>query len=57
MHESHQNGESVIIDSLTKLKSVKGFLVSFPLEFMSQEQDLRPMFIEGEFYASPQVFH
>ncbi|KAL2468632.1 Phospholipase D p1 [Forsythia ovata] len=57
MHESYQNGEHVNIDSLTKLKSIKGFLVSFPLEFMSQEEDLRPMFIEGEFYTSPQVFH
>lgn len=38
------------------LKSVKGLLVSFPLRFMCRE-DLRPVFNESEFYASPQVFH
>lgn len=55
--EFHQNGELVTMDPETKLKSVRGHLVSFPLEFMRQEEDLRPMFIEGEFYASSQVFH
>lgn len=55
--EFYQNGELIIVDPMTKLKSVRGHLVSFPLEFMSQEDDLRPMFIEGEFYASSQVFH
>ncbi|KAG8363867.1 hypothetical protein BUALT_Bualt19G0067200 [Buddleja alternifolia] len=55
--EVYENGEIVIVDPMTKLKSIKGHLVLFPLEFMSQEEDLRPMFIEGEFYASPQVFH
>lgn len=39
-----------------RLKSVKGHLVSFPLEFMSEE-DLRPVLIESEFYVSPQVYH
>lgn len=43
-------------DPLERLSSVKGHLVSFPLDFMCQE-DLRPMLIESEFYASPQVFH
>lgn len=43
-------------DPMERLKSVKGFLVSFPLRFMCQE-DLRPFFNESEFYASPQVFH
>nr|XP_043625255.1 phospholipase D zeta 1-like [Erigeron canadensis] len=38
------------------LKRVRGFLVSFPLQFMCQE-DLRPMFSESEFYTSPQVFY
>ncbi|KAK4476714.1 hypothetical protein RD792_015874 [Penstemon davidsonii] len=52
-----QNGELIVTDPMTKLKSVRGHLVSFPLEFMSQEENMRPMFIEGEFYASPQVFH
>lgn len=41
---------------LEMLKSVKGNIVSFPLEFMKDE-DLRPMFHEGEFYTSPEVFH
>ncbi|KAK6121067.1 hypothetical protein DH2020_045196 [Rehmannia glutinosa] len=55
--EFHRDGEVIAMDPMTKLKSVRGHLVCFPLEFMSQEDDLRPMFIEGEFYASPQVFH
>ncbi|KAL2231263.1 UNVERIFIED_CONTAM: Phospholipase D zeta 1, partial [Sesamum indicum] len=55
--EIYQNEELIVMEPMTKLKSIRGHLVSFPLEFMSQEDDLRPMFIEGEFYASPQVFH
>ncbi|KAL7126517.1 hypothetical protein ABFS83_14G193200 [Erythranthe nasuta] len=55
--ELYENDELIITDPMKKLKSVRGHLVSFPLDFMSQEDDLRPMFIEGEFYASPQVFH
>ncbi|XP_012851481.1 PREDICTED: phospholipase D p1-like, partial [Erythranthe guttata] len=55
--ELYENDELIITDPMEKLKSVRGHLVSFPLDFMSQEDDLRPMFIEGEFYASPQVFH
>ncbi|KAL3632230.1 Phospholipase D zeta 1 [Castilleja foliolosa] len=55
--EFYEDGEIIVIDAMTKLKSIRGHLVCFPLEFMSQEDDLRPMFIEGEFYASPQVFH
>lgn len=39
-----------------RLKSVKGHLVLFPLEFM-REEDLRPVFNESEFYVSPQVYH
>lgn len=54
--ESHENGEFIVLDSVEKLKSTKGFLVSFPMDFMCQE-DLRPMFIESEFYTSPQVFY
>lgn len=54
--ESQENGEVVVMDSVEKLKSIKGFLVSFPMDFMCQE-DLRPMFIESEFYTSPQVFY
>ncbi|PWA53084.1 phospholipase D P2 [Artemisia annua] len=44
------------IESMEVLKRVRGFLVSFPLHFMCQE-DLRPMFSESEFYTSPQVFY
>ncbi|KAL5565959.1 hypothetical protein UlMin_029123 [Ulmus minor] len=56
--ELNKNGESTMgaTDPMEKLKSVKGHLVSFPLQFMCQE-DLRPFFNESEFYASPQVFH
>uniref|UniRef100_A0A5B7BP60 phospholipase D n=1 Tax=Davidia involucrata TaxID=16924 RepID=A0A5B7BP60_DAVIN len=54
--ECCQDGEITVTDPMEKLKSVRGFLVSFPLEFMCQE-DLRPVFSESEFYASPQVFH
>ncbi|XP_031486451.1 phospholipase D zeta 1-like isoform X2 [Nymphaea colorata] len=54
--ESYQNGDARAIDPMEKLQSVKGFLVSYPLDFMCQE-DLRPVFNETEFYASPQVFH
>lgn len=54
--ESHENGDVIVLDSVEKLKSTKGFLVSFPMDFMCQE-DLRPMFIESEFYTSPQVFY
>lgn len=43
-------------DPMERLGSVKGHLVSFPLDFMLKE-DLRPVFKESEYYASPQVFH
>ena len=55
--EHFENGEVILVDPTRKLGSVRGFLVSFPLEFMCQEKDLRPMFIESEFYTSPQVFY
>ncbi|XP_022156371.1 phospholipase D zeta 2-like isoform X2 [Momordica charantia] len=54
--ESHENGEVKKIDPMERLKSIRGHLVCFPLEFM-WEEDLRPGFIESEFYAAPQVFH
>lgn len=54
--ETGQNGEIKAEDPMERLKMVKGHLVVFPLKFMSQE-DLRPVFNEREFYASPQVFH
>ncbi|XP_058077633.1 phospholipase D zeta 1-like isoform X2 [Magnolia sinica] len=54
--ETYQNGDIKSIDPMERLESVKGYLVSFPLDFMCQE-DLRPVFNESEFYASPQVFH
>ena len=34
---------------------IKGFLVLFPLRFL-EDEDLRPVFNESEYYASPQVF-
>ncbi|KAK9664707.1 hypothetical protein RND81_14G062600 [Saponaria officinalis] len=54
--ECYQNGNLRDTDPLERLESIKGHLVSFPVEFMSQE-DLRPVFNESEYYASPQVFH
>lgn len=54
--ETYHNGDVNAADPMERLESVRGHLVSFPLEFMSQE-DLRPVFNESEFYASPQVFH
>ncbi|KAL8162836.1 hypothetical protein V2J09_014325 [Rumex salicifolius] len=51
--ESYHNGDIKNTDPWERLQSVKGHLVSFPLEFMSQE-DLRPVFNESEYYASPQ---
>lgn len=54
--ESYEDGNFKETDPMDRLKGVKGHLVSFPLEFMCKE-DLRPVFNESEFYASPQVFH
>ncbi|KAG7030138.1 Phospholipase D zeta 1, partial [Cucurbita argyrosperma subsp. argyrosperma] len=56
--EKHENGEVKMIDlrPMEKLKCIRGHLVCFPLKFLWQE-DLRPGFIESEFYAAPQVFH
>ncbi|XP_058083972.1 phospholipase D zeta 1-like isoform X2 [Magnolia sinica] len=54
--ESYQNGDIKAMDSMERLESVRGHLVSFPLDFMCKE-DLRPVFKESEYYASPQVFH
>ncbi|KAH8494935.1 hypothetical protein H0E87_018202 [Populus deltoides] len=53
--ESYQNGDIKNTDPLERLKSVRGHLVSFPLDFMCKE-DLRPVFNESEYYAS-QVFY
>uniref|UniRef100_A0A5B7AMQ6 Phospholipase n=1 Tax=Davidia involucrata TaxID=16924 RepID=A0A5B7AMQ6_DAVIN len=53
--ESYEDGDIKGTDPLERLKSVKGHLVSFPLEFMCKE-DLRPVFNESEYYAT-QVFH
>ncbi|XP_050380280.1 phospholipase D zeta 1-like isoform X2 [Argentina anserina] len=50
-----ENGEIKETDPMERLKHIRGHLVSFPLEFMNQE-DLRPVFNESEFYTSPQVF-
>ncbi|XP_031397086.1 phospholipase D zeta 1 isoform X1 [Punica granatum] len=54
--ESYHNGELRRINPMDRLESVRGHLVSFPLDFMCKE-DLRPVFNESEYYASPQVFH
>ncbi|KAJ0802483.1 putative phospholipase D [Helianthus annuus] len=54
--ESYEDGIVKGIDPMDRLSAVKGHLVSFPTDFMLKE-DLRPMFNESEYYASPQVFH
>lgn len=54
--ESYQDGDIKCTDPLERLESVKGHLVSFPLDFMSKE-GLRPVLNESECYASSQVFH
>lgn len=54
--ETHKDGDLAGTDPMEKLQAVRGHLVSFPLEFMCQE-DLRPFFGESEYYTSPQVFH
>ncbi|CAN4111034.1 unnamed protein product [Withania somnifera] len=54
--EFHDNGQVVVVNMKEKLKSVEGHLVSFPLEFM-REEDLRPAYSETEFYTYGQVFH
>lgn len=54
--ESYHNGDIKDTDPMERLQSIRGHLVSFPLDFMCQE-DLRPVFNESEYYASPQVFH
>lgn len=54
--ETYQDGDLQRTDPEERLKSVRGHLVSFPLDFMCKE-DLRPVFNESEFYASAQVFH
>lgn len=53
--ESYHNGDIKNTDPLERLQSVRGHLVSFPLDFMCKE-DLRPVFNESEYYAS-QVFY
>ncbi|XP_047315494.1 phospholipase D zeta 1-like isoform X2 [Impatiens glandulifera] len=53
--ESYQDGFVKGTNPMERLESIKGHLVSFPLDFMSKE-DLRPAFSESEYYAS-QVFH
>eukprot|EP00250_Pteridium_aquilinum_P013724 c21534_g1_i1 orf=388-3765(+) len=37
-------------------RSIRGLLVCFPLRFL-EEEDLRPVFNESEYYASAQIFH
>ncbi|XP_039071847.1 phospholipase D zeta 1-like [Hibiscus syriacus] len=54
--ESSQAGEIEKADPTDRLKLVRGHLVCFPMDFMCRE-DLRPVFNESEYYASPQVFH
>lgn len=55
--ESSENGELKETDPMERLKFIRGHLVSFPLEFMREENNMRPVFNESEFYAAPQVFH
>nr|CAD1828512.1 unnamed protein product [Ananas comosus var. bracteatus] len=55
--QSNQIEDNTLTDVvMDKLNSIKGHVVSFPLDFMCQE-DLRPLIIESEFYVAPQVFY
>ena len=54
--ETKQDRDLADADPTEQLQAVRGHIVSFPLEFMCQE-DLRPFFSESEYYTSPQVFH
>jgi phospholipase D1/2 len=54
--ESNENGELKLTDPIERLNSIRGLLVSYPLEFMSQENNMKPNFNESEFYVQ-QVFH
>nr|XP_043607393.1 phospholipase D zeta 1-like isoform X2 [Erigeron canadensis] len=54
--ESHIDGKVSGTDPMARLEGVRGHLVSFPMDFMCKE-DLRPVFKESEYYASPHVFH
>ncbi|CAH1415118.1 unnamed protein product [Lactuca virosa] len=54
--EPYQDGNAKGSDPMDRLEGVRGHLVSFPSDFMCKE-DLRPVFKESEYYASPQVFH
>ncbi|KAJ7980311.1 Phospholipase [Quillaja saponaria] len=53
--ESYHNGDIKSTDPMERLASVRGHLVSFPLNFMCKE-DLRPALSKSEYHAS-QVFH
>ncbi|XP_024516571.1 phospholipase D zeta 1 [Selaginella moellendorffii] len=54
---SHAGGEAPFFSSnATMVEGIRGHLVCFPLNFMCDE-DLRPVFNESEYYASPQVYH
>lgn len=53
--ESYQNGDIKSTDPMERLELVKGYLVSFPLDFMCKE-DLRHVFNECEYYASSKSF-
>ncbi|XP_072974720.1 phospholipase D zeta 1 isoform X1 [Typha angustifolia] len=53
--ESYQNGDIKGTDPMERLQSVRGHIVSFPLDFMCNE-DLRPAIMESEYYATS-VFH
>ncbi|VFR01732.1 unnamed protein product [Cuscuta campestris] len=55
-HEDFVNEEAGLAKPIDRLKSIKGHVVCFPLEFM-REEDLRPIFIDREFYTSPHIFH
>ncbi|KAJ1283525.1 hypothetical protein BS78_03G134800 [Paspalum vaginatum] len=54
--EIKQDRDLASANPMERLQAVRGHIVSFPLEFMCQE-DLRPFFSESEYYTSPQVFH
>lgn len=56
IEDSLQPPNGILDSQHLSTNAIQGLLVCFPLHFL-QEEDLRPVFKESEYYASAQVFH
>lgn len=56
LEEPHVLSNQMSDESKESVDAIRGLLVCFPLQFLDEE-DLRPVFKESEYYASAQVFH